>query len=50
MSQEFPELGIYTSPGRITDPQRTLGEATLAQQLGIGSIFSSVKLYFDYKL
>ena len=39
MSQEFPELGIYTLPGRINDPQRTLEEAPLADKLGIGSIF-----------
>ena len=30
MSQEFPDLGIYTLPGRISDPPRTLEEVPLA--------------------
>ena len=34
MSQEFPELGIYTLPGRINDPRRTLEEVPLAETLG----------------
>ncbi|CAA0080512.1 putative protein [Halioglobus japonicus] len=47
MTQEFPELGIYTLPGRINDPQRTLEEAPLAEQLGIGSIWPAER--YDYK-
>ena len=50
MSLESPESGIYTFPGRINDPHRTLEEAPLAEQLGIGSIMSPVTLYFDYKI
>ena len=47
MSQEFPELGIYTLPGRINDPQRTLQEVPLAEQLGIGSIWPAER--YDFK-
>jgi 5,10-methylenetetrahydromethanopterin reductase len=47
MSQEFPELGIYTLPGRINDPQRTLEEVPLAEQLGIGSIWPAER--YDFK-
>lgn len=47
MSQEFPELGIYTLPGRISDPQRTLEEAPLAERLGIGSIWPAER--YDFK-
>ena len=47
MSQEFPELGIYTLPGRISDPQRTLEEVPLAEELGIGSIWPAER--YDYK-
>lgn len=47
MSQEFPELGIYTLPGRINDPQRTLEEIPLAEQLGIGSIWPAER--YDFK-
>lgn len=47
MSQEFPELGIYTLPGRINDPQRTLEEVPLAERLGIGSIWPAER--YDYK-
>ena len=47
MGQEFPELGIYTLPGRINDPQRTLEEVPLAERLGIGSIWPAER--YDYK-
>lgn len=47
MSQEFPELGIYTLPGRISDPQRTLDEVPLAERLGIGSIWPAER--YDFK-
>lgn len=47
MSQEFPELGIYTLPGRINDPQRTLEEVPLAEELGIGSIWPAER--YDFK-
>ena len=47
MSQEFPELGIYTLPGRINDPKRTLEEVPLAEKLGIGSIWPAER--YDFK-
>ena len=47
MSQEFPELGIYTLPGRINDPRRTLEEVPLAETLGIGSIWPAER--YDFK-
>jgi len=47
MSQEFPELGIYTLPGRISDPQRLLEEVPLAEKLGIGSIWPAER--YDFK-
>ncbi|MFT4519545.1 MAG: 5,10-methylenetetrahydromethanopterin reductase [Halioglobus sp.] len=47
MSQEFPELGIYTLPGRISDPQRTLAEVPLAERLGLGSIWPAER--YDFK-
>lgn len=47
MSQEFPELGIYTLPGRINDPQRLLQEVPLAEQLGLGSIWPAER--YDFK-
>jgi len=47
MNQEFPELGIYTLPGRISDPQRTLEEVPLAEELGIGSIWPAER--YDFK-
>ena len=47
MSQEFPELGIYTLPGRISDPKRTLEEVPLAERLGIGSVWPAER--YDFK-
>ena len=47
MSQEFPELGIYTLPGRINDPERLLQEVPLAEKLGIGSIWPAER--YDFK-
>ena len=47
MGQEFPELGIYTLPGRINDPRRTLEEVPLAEKLGIGSIWPAER--YDFK-
>ncbi len=45
--QKFPELGIYTLPGRVNDPQRVLDEVPLAEQLGIGSVWVGER--YDYK-
>ena len=47
MAQEFPELGIYTLPGRVNDPQRTLDEVPLAERLGIGSVWPAER--YDFK-
>lgn len=47
MSCEFPELGIYTLPGRINDPQRTLKEVPLAEKLGLGSVWPAER--YDFK-
>ncbi len=45
--QKFPELGIYTLPGRVNDPRPTLEEVPLAEQLGIGSVWIGER--YDYK-
>lgn len=47
MSQEFPELGVYTLPGRINDPERILEEAPLAEELGLGSVWPAER--YDFK-
>lgn len=47
MPQEFNELGIYTLPGRINDPERLLEEVPLAEKLGIGSIWPAER--YDFK-
>jgi probable F420-dependent oxidoreductase len=47
MSLDFPELGIYTLPGRVNDPQRTLDEVPMAERLGIGSIWPAER--YDFK-
>ena len=47
MSLGFPELGIYTLPGRVNDPQRTLDEVPMAESLGIGSIWPAER--YDFK-
>jgi probable F420-dependent oxidoreductase len=47
MSQEFPELGTYTLPGRVNDPQRILEEVPSAEQLGLGSIWPAER--YDFK-
>ena len=44
---QFPELGIYTLPGRIQDPARSLDEVPLAEELGIGSIWPAER--YDFK-
>ncbi|MFK7894723.1 MAG: TIGR03857 family LLM class F420-dependent oxidoreductase [Myxococcota bacterium] len=46
-SQEFPELGVYTLPGRVNDPERILEEAPLAEKLGLGSIWPAER--YDFK-
>jgi 5,10-methylenetetrahydromethanopterin reductase len=40
-------LGIYTLPGRISDPHRILDEVPLAESLGIGSIRPAER--YDFK-
>ena len=47
MSQEFPELGVYTLPGRVNDPERLLEEAPLAEALGLGSVWPAER--YDFK-
>lgn len=45
--QSFPELGIYTLPGKVDDPQRCLDEIRLAEELGLGSVWVGER--YDYK-
>jgi len=47
MAIRFPELGIYTLPGRINDTERALQEIPLAEQLGLGSVWIGER--YDYK-
>ena len=47
VQQAFPELGIYTLPGKVDDPERCLDEITLAEELGLGSIWVGER--YDYK-
>ncbi len=47
MALRFPEIGIYTLPGRINDPQRCLEEIPLAEKLGIGSVWLGER--YDFK-
>lgn len=47
MSQEFIELGTYTLPGRVNDPQRLMDEVRLAETLGLGSIWPAER--YDFK-
>lgn len=47
MPQKFPELGTYTLPGRVNDPQRLIEEVKLAEALGIGSIWPAER--YDFK-
>jgi probable F420-dependent oxidoreductase len=37
----FPELGFYTLPGHVDDPQRILAEPAVGERLGLGSVWIS---------
>lgn len=37
--QQFPELGCYGLAGHSATPRDLIGEARLAEELGIGSMF-----------
>lgn len=41
MATRFPELGFYTLPGRVSDPQPMLAEVVDAEQIGLGSVWIS---------
>ncbi|HVO27414.1 MAG TPA: TIGR03857 family LLM class F420-dependent oxidoreductase [Candidatus Margulisiibacteriota bacterium] len=41
MPVRFPEIGFYTLPGRVADPQPMLQEVRDAEALGLGSVWIS---------
>ena len=38
---QFPELGVYTLPGRVADPRPALDDARAAEDAGLGSVWIS---------
>jgi probable F420-dependent oxidoreductase len=43
---EFPELGFYALAGHTENPGDLIGEVTLAEELGLGSVFLSERFNF----
>ena len=41
MPVRFPEIGFYTLPGRVANPQPMLQEVRDAEALGLGSVWIS---------
>jgi probable F420-dependent oxidoreductase len=38
-SPVLPRLGVYLLPGRVTDPRAAIGQARMAEHLGLGSVW-----------